>query len=268
VTAKTAFAPRVARIDEDAARRMGTILAEAMETTGSSVSTFAPFIYPMRLVAEAASAEIKQYVGLSDDLIAVHESQSISCIRVLSSADELTIDGDFQAVGATMSISLNAESSGAELALRTVTRLRVTAAATMVGNSFTTKTRSIENAIGPVIVSKRLAPELVAAYADAAADVNPIHTDARIVGLLGFPERVVPGMLLAGLAEPAISHLGLGSLKELRTRFLAPCFVGERVSITVSAPQAAQSTMRRFRVTIARHEGPIACISDVVLTDD
>jgi acyl dehydratase len=118
----------------------------------------------------------------------------------------------------------------------------------------------------PPILSKPLAGFLVAAYAEASGDTNPIHTDLRLAVSLGLPERVVHGMLLVGLAEPVLAAAGFGRLMELRTRFLAPVFVGERVTVALSATPGTASFARRVRVVVMRQEGGIACVSDAVVT--
>nr|CAD6601888.1 hypothetical protein RNT25_00982 [arsenite-oxidising bacterium NT-25] len=247
---------------------MSIVLAQTIGLDVSGVSATIPFIYPLRIVAETASAQIRHHVDVTNGQIAIHESQSIRCERVLVAADDLTAAGELKADDAMVSISLNAETVGGGPAFSSATRLRVVPAAALIGETATAKIRPTVNAVAPVIVSQRVTSDLVLAYAQAAGDFNPLHTDIQFVRSLEIPERVVPGMLLAGLAEPVVAHLGLGHLLELRTRFLAPCFVGERISITVLDVQAIPQATRRLRIAIALHEGPLVCISDVSLRDD
>jgi acyl dehydratase len=256
--------PCPARVDEDAAWLMANITAEVLGTSLPSAPTIVPFIYPMRLVAHAA-AEIKGHLRRSGGLIAVHESQSIKAVRALRVGEELMLAGEFEVAGDAASLALNAKDSGHETVVETVSRLRFSTAVALLGRGSIVGARLAENATLPPILSKPLTDCLVAAYAEASGDANPIHTDLRLTTSLGLPERVVHGMLVVGLAEPAMAATGFGRLMELRIRFLAPVFVGERVSVTVADMPVTASCVRRVRVVVKRHEGGVACVSDAVV---
>ncbi|MFU0507330.1 MaoC family dehydratase [Pseudaminobacter sp. NGMCC 1.201702] len=244
---------------------MADLVAEALGTTLPSTHPAVPFIYPMRLVAQAASDELLRHIGMAGDPIAVHEAQLIKATHRLSAGEELTLTGELDAANGSANIALTAKGAQDELAVESLTRLRFSTAAALLGSG-SAGARLVENpAISP-ITSQPLADFLVAAYAEASGDINPIHTDIRLATSLGLPERVVHGMLLVGLAEPALASAGLGRPTELRTRFLAPVFVGERVTVVVSEPSIAASPVRKIRIVVMRQEGRIACVSDAVMT--
>jgi acyl dehydratase len=251
------------RVEEGAAQRMTDVIAEALGTTLPSASTVVPFIYPMRLVAHAA-AEMKSHFDRSDGRMVIHEAQSIKAVPTLRVGEELTLAGEFEVASNGASLAVNAKGSGNETVVETEARVRFSTAATELGRGSVSGARLVEKTALPPILSKPLAAHLVDAYAEASGDTNPIHTDIRLTASLGLPERVVHGMLLVGLAEPAMAAAGFGRLTELRTRFLAPVFVGERVFVTVADMPGTGAGGRRARVIVQRHEGGIACVSDAV----
>jgi len=71
-------------------------------------------------------------------------------------------------------------------------------------------------------------------YAKTVGDFNPIHLDSTYASTTPFGERICHGTLLTGFVSAVLgmSFPGEGTiLIELNSKFLAPVFVGEKVTI-------------------------------------
>jgi len=83
----------------------------------------------------------------------------------------------------------------------------------------------------------------VSNFTGITGDFNPIHMDPKIASLCGFKDRVVPGLLTAGM----LTHAGGTLLPEpypatqMTFKFLAPVYIGEticaQVIVTEKDPQ-------------------------------
>jgi acyl dehydratase len=78
-----------------------------------------------------------------------------------------------------------------------------------------------------------LTPEVVARYADAARDHNPIHLDESAAVAAGLPGPIAHGMLTMGLFGLAAAEWAGGSqqIQSLSCRFTAPVLVGDVVTV-------------------------------------
>jgi acyl dehydratase len=71
--------------------------------------------------------------------------------------------------------------------------------------------------------------EMLARYAEASGDHNPIHLDPEFATSVGLPDTIAHGMLTMGLAASAL-HSWFGSctaVTEFGTRFTKPVVVPE-----------------------------------------
>ncbi|MCA8921268.1 MAG: SCP2 sterol-binding domain-containing protein, partial [Planctomycetes bacterium] len=91
----------------------------------------------------------------------------------------------------------------------------------------------------PPLFSEQItvAPNQSLVYADASLDNNPIHTDAEVAKLAGFPGVILQGLCTMSFAAKAlVDHLGgrdPARLKRLGVRFSKPVLSGD--VLTVSA---------------------------------
>jgi acyl dehydratase len=102
----------------------------------------------------------------------------------------------------------------------------------------------------------------VADYAEATADTNPIHLDARAARAAGLPAAVAHGMLSVAVAlEAARRHPGEAlSLRDVR--FLRPAPVGAEITVALQPDEDGwqfrieASGERIVEGAIVRPEGP------------
>lgn len=250
-------------VDGVASARMAGLLCEAL---GSALTLQAiPIVFAMRLAADAvASAAWTDETG--DDRVLLHESQTIRSFRPLAAGEELSASLEGRRQGAAASLILAAADLGGLAVTAATTRLRHGTVAMLLGARSAVKSPGRARTEAFSILSRPLTASIVDAYAEASGDANPLHTNARLVRSLGLPERIVHGMLLAGLAEPALLAAGMaGRLSELRVRFIAPVYVGENVRVTVTDQPSTGATARKARIVVSIDDGPIACIADAVI---
>ena len=245
-------------VDAAAARQMADVLAAAFGS-GQAVPGV-PLVAAMRLAADAA-ALVSWRADAAGDRLYLHESQTIRTRRPLSAGETLSASFEAQLSDNSAGFSMTAADAEGAPAVQLTTRLRRGTPALLLAARAGMRAAPDPAPGAHAFLSAPLTPELIAAYADAAGDHNPLHVDLELTQALGLPERIVHGMLLAGLAEPALAAAGVpGRLAELRVRFLAPVHAGERVRLVVT-PQPAAG---KARVLVAVENGPIACIADAV----
>lgn len=253
---------QLTHVDAASATELAKLLAEmlGMDTPVSGV----PFVYPMRFAAEAAETLPWRDDAVADRLL-LHESQAIRSVRPLSAGEALSIRFDARRSEAGADLSLTASDPAGDLAVELTTRLCLGSPALLLGARANGKAARSEAAS---VLSRQFTAEMVGRYAAVSGDRNPLHMDLSLMRAHGFPERIVHGMLLAGLAEPALASLRIaGRISELRVRFLAPVHIGESVRISISEQPASAGAGRRARAIIAVDGGPIACLVDLFLAD-
>lgn len=253
----------VVEVDGDAAARLSALLAGTLPDAppAGPDTPELPIIYGMRLMADAARLAGRQMESAGDGLW-LHEAQSIVCARPPRAGERLAASLDATAKGteATLSLAVTDE-YGAVMEL--TTRLRKDAAALLATARASGRQAGAPPAGAGSLLSAPLSGAVVEAYAALSGDSNPLHLDSGLVESLGFPERIVHGMLLAGMAEPALRAAGIGRpMTQLRVRFLAPAHVGERVRVWLAGPPQPAGDGDRARVVVAIDGGPIACIAD------
>jgi acyl dehydratase len=85
------------------------------------------------------------------------------------------------------------------------------------------------------VASYPVTQEAIVRYAGASGDFTAFHYDRRKLPATGYDEFFAMGMLVAGhLGALVTSTFGDESIREFRTRFLSPSFVGRTVTCTMS----------------------------------
>ena len=85
-----------------------------------------------------------------------------------------------------------------------------------------------------ITFSKTLTDEDVSAFADISGDTNRLHLEADFAEESRFGTRIVHGTLVSGLISAALARLpGLTIYLSQDTTFLAPAFIGDRLTATI-----------------------------------
>ncbi|MEZ6183550.1 MAG: MaoC/PaaZ C-terminal domain-containing protein [Planctomycetota bacterium] len=103
-----------------------------------------------------------------------------------------------------------------------------------------------------------VAPDQSLVYADASLDNNPIHTDAEVAKLAGFPGVILQGLCtMSFAAKTLVDRLGGGDptrLARLAVRFSKPVLMGD--VLTVSAWKLDATEAREvYGVAIVNQDG-------------
>ena len=85
-----------------------------------------------------------------------------------------------------------------------------------------------------ITFTKTLTDEDVSAFADISGDTNRLHLEADFAEESRFGARIVHGTLVSGLISAALARLpGLTIYLSQDTTFLAPAFIGDRLTATI-----------------------------------
>ena len=89
----------------------------------------------------------------------------------------------------------------------------------------------------------------IALYVALTNDFSPIHINARYADATRFGERIVPGILVAGLLTSTMATSLVGCLPVSTSdsfNFLAPVHIGDTITatLTIAAIDAAQRELR------------------------
>jgi acyl dehydratase len=87
-------------------------------------------------------------------------------------------------------------------------------------------------------ITRTISQSDVHAFADLSGDHNPIHVDAEFAASTPFGKPIAHGMLVASLFSKLLAQEipGEGTVYlEQSIRFLAPVFVGDTVTATITA---------------------------------
>jgi 3-hydroxybutyryl-CoA dehydratase len=81
--------------------------------------------------------------------------------------------------------------------------------------------------------SKTMTESDIFAFAGITGDFNPIHVNAEFAKDSLFKQRVVHGMLTAGLLDQTLTNIGGAGNIHLSqfVKFLAPVFIGDTVTV-------------------------------------
>jgi 3-hydroxybutyryl-CoA dehydratase len=110
---------------------------------------------------------------------------------------------------------------------------------------------------------------LVQAFAEVTGDRNPLHLDEAAAAHGPFGRRVAHGMLGAGLFSALLGTRlpGPGTIYlEQSLRFLAPVFVGDQVTATVTILEPPSERGRlRLRTELVRADGVLAITGEALV---
>lgn len=97
---------------------------------------------------------------------------------------------------------------------------------------------------------------VLAAYADASGDHNPIHLDAAAARKAGLENCVVHGMLIMAWAASAAAELvgGAENLKSLKMRFRSPLYVGVPATVTAEVVESTGEGLK-YQVSVGGPDG-------------
>lgn len=105
--------------------------------------------------------------------------------------------------------------------------------------------RADEPAAARHVATRPLDADLVGRWVRLVGDHNPIHTDPAFAAALGLERPVVPGALLAAVAERYADTTAAADLRRLNMRFMAPIPVGETVVVDSRERSSDAETGRR-----------------------
>ncbi len=124
--------------------------------------------------------------------------------------------------------------------------------------------RADELATDRRIATRPLDADLVGRWVRLVGDHNPIHTDAAFAAALGLARPVVPGALLAAVAERYADTTTVADVRRLNMRFMAPIPVGETVVVDSRERSSdAQTGRRDLRLFFLVHQRVVA-VADLV----
>lgn len=125
-------------------------------------------------------------------------------------------------------------------------------------------------AVGAVLADLHFGPideAMVAAYAAASGDDNPIHTDAAAARAVGLDGAVVQGMLTMALAARAIAvWLPAARCPKLSCRFALPVPVG--ATLTLGARVVHRDALQDravLRILVRDETGRMAAMAEAVV---
>jgi 3-hydroxybutyryl-CoA dehydratase len=109
--------------------------------------------------------------------------------------------------------------------------------------------------------SKTFTAHEVALFAEASGDHNPIHLDDAYAAGTSFKQRIVQGMLTAGLISAVLANElpGPGSIYVSQSlKFKAPVFLGDTITATAEVTRyKASRRLVTLRTTAANQDGTI-----------
>lgn len=122
-------------------------------------------------------------------------------------------------------------------------------------------------AVGAVLADQRFGPldaAMVAAYAAASGDDNPIHTDTAAARAIGLDGPVVQGMLAMALAGRALAvWLPAARCLKLSCRFALPVPVGQTLTIGARVVQREDGAGRAvLRIVVRQEDGRMAAMAE------
>jgi len=97
--------------------------------------------------------------------------------------------------------------------------------------------------------SKTMTDSDIFAFAAITGDFNPIHVNAEFAKDSLFKQRVVHGMLTAGLIDQTLTNIGGAGNIHLSqfVKFTAPVFIGDTVTVT---SEVFSKDVTKNRVTV------------------
>ncbi|WP_130796199.1 MaoC family dehydratase [Streptomyces otsuchiensis] len=122
----------------------------------------------------------------------------------------------------------------------------------------------------PGLPARLATAELVAEFAEASGDRNPLHVNPAAARAAGHPDVLVHGMLTLGwLAELVSSWEAVRSIRQLRASFVAPVPAGTRLSVFGTVTELWETddgTHASLRLTAHRADGTVTARGKAIVT--
>ncbi|MCW8843310.1 MAG: MaoC family dehydratase [Rhodobacteraceae bacterium] len=206
-----------------------------------------PLIAPAMLLGAPGLAPLIERMQPPPNMGVVHESQMFRQVRSPSLATPLAIEGLVEDIGAAQKVEFTL-SQGMDAVGAMETRLRFVAPEVIQSLKGTRFRNAMNDPDMRWTETGALSQALVNAYLDLSHDPNPIHREDDAARAIGLSQTVVPGMLIAGLSEVALQAREVVA-REMRTRFLAPLPVGERLRFAIRVFEAPKARARVFAIS-------------------
>src|SRR6056297_2525243 len=117
--------------------------------------------------------------------------------------------------------------------------------------------------------TKTISDDDVTAFAAASGDTNPLHLDEGHADETRFGDRIAHGTLVSGLISAALARLpGTVVYLSQDMEFLAPVYLGDRVTANVEVAEDLGGGRLRLSTTIVNGEEPCIDGEAVVLVPD
>jgi 3-hydroxybutyryl-CoA dehydratase len=117
--------------------------------------------------------------------------------------------------------------------------------------------------------TKTFTDEDVRGFAQVSGDTNPIHLDETYAATTRFGQRIVHGMLTAGLISAALANdlPGEGTVYLSQTlQFKAPVFIGDTITATVEVVQFREDKrITTLATTCVNQEGKVVLTGEAVV---
>lgn len=110
-------------------------------------------------------------------------------------------------------------------------------------------------------ISKKITESDLSLFAAVTGDFNPVHFDPIYASQTRFKERIVHGMIFAGLISGVIGMKlpGPGTIYlQQMLRFVAPVKVGEVVTASVEVIELLEKDRVRLKTTCMKQDGVVA----------
>jgi acyl dehydratase len=123
---------------------------------------------------------------------------------------------------------------------------------------------------GDVISARRFGPftpAVVAAYALASGDDNPLHSDPAIAARAGLERPPVHGMLIMGCFESYIRDWRPAArIVKLSAKFIRPVLTGDGIELSGKVVRAAEGAPVVLRLTARGENGrDVACLAEIFI---
>jgi len=117
--------------------------------------------------------------------------------------------------------------------------------------------------------TKTFTDEDVRGFAVVSGDENPVHLDENYAASTRFGQRIVHGMLTAGLISATLANdlPGVGTIYMSQTlQFKAPVFIGETITATVTVTKfRADRGIATLTTVCTNQDGKVVLEGEAVL---
>jgi acyl dehydratase len=110
----------------------------------------------------------------------------------------------------------------------------------------------------PEMTTPEITRTMIARYAGASGDMNPLHTDETFATALGHPGIMAHGMLTAGIVGHHLTRcFGPNRLRRYKARFRKPVFPGDVLHISGTVEETGPEGTAAVEVTVTRGDGAV-----------